>query len=373
MNCASFTTLERGEEEVCAGSISRPAHEFVSSTGHYPCILSRRDLLHILHDALPKHAQSRVLADKKVSQIRRTDSGVTVSCTDGTTYHGTFVIGADGAFSTVRSAMRELALDAGSREVNEAEPFTTRYQALWVRFPTATMPFGKPGSAAETHGPGIATQLFSGEESSTVGLYRQLATPTRTSSRYDDKDEAALVREWEHLPLLVQKCADATGGGVLRLRDVYQARLGSGLVSLEEGVLPLWSWDGHVVLVGDAAHKFTPSTGSGLNYGMMDVVALINELHALLSHHDHGRGDSSQPWCSPAALAKAFRAYQQKRMAEVTAGCQQAGGATAMATWSNVGLRLLDQYILPMSFVQSFIGSRITSRARSAKPLAFEC
>lgn len=331
------------------------------STGYYPSVLSRRDLLQTLQCALPKHAQDKILTDKKVLEIRDAPNGVSVYCTDGTEIEGTFVIGADGAYSVVRECMRELALDSCSLDVNEAKPFTTTYQALWVRFPTAGLPSCcKPGTAIETHGSEIATQLFIGEGTATVGVYRRLPEPTRQPSRYDEKDEIALVKEWGHLPLLKERgfC----------LKEAFEARLGSGLVSLEEGVLPQWSWNGRVVLVGDAAHKFTPSTGSGLNYGIIDVVCLINEIHDLSKRHC----EDSQPWWHQSSLSSAFETYQQKRLNEVTAGCQQASGATAMATWTNVVLRLLDQYVLPNSMVQRLIGSQIASKAKATKPLAFD-
>ena len=317
-------------------------------------------MLETFYQALPKHAQDRILTGKKVSEIRDTPDGVVVSCSDGTAYDGAFVIGADGAFSAVRECMRKLALDAKSPDVNEVNPFITTYQALWVRFPTASLPYCKPETATETHGSGIATQLFTGEETATVGVYRRLPKPTCKPLRYDEKDQAALVEEWGHLPLLKD--------GSFRLRDAFEARSGSGLVSLEEGVLPQWSWNGRVVLVGDAAHKFTPSTGSGLNYGIIDVVLLMNRLHDLTKRHD----DDPQPWWHRSSLSEAFETYQQKRLTDVTAGCQQASGATAVATWTNMGLRLLDQYLLPNSMVQWLIGSRIASKARAIKPFAFE-
>ncbi|KAF5499209.1 FAD-dependent monooxygenase sdnN [Colletotrichum fructicola] len=240
------------------------------STGHYPYVLSRKNLLNTLYEALPEDAQSRIFTSKTITGIHNSPDSVTVSCTDGSKYSGSFIIGADGAYSAVRTQMRNLALDSGVLSVNEVNPFTTTYQALWIRFPTERLPSCKPGSATETHGSGIATQLFVGEKTATAGIYRKLPRPTRTSTRYSEKDEAALVEEYGHLPLLERTGSDTP----VCLKDAYEARLGSGLVDLEEGVLQHWSWNGRIVLVGDAAHKFTPSTGSGVNFGMIDTVVL---------------------------------------------------------------------------------------------------
>jgi 2-polyprenyl-6-methoxyphenol hydroxylase-like FAD-dependent oxidoreductase len=315
-------------------------------------------LLYTLYQALPKDARHKILTDKKVSKIENRADGVVVYCTDGTAVDGTFVIGADGAHSTVRHFMRELALEADSLEVNEAEPFLTSYQALWVRFATTSMPIYKQGIAVETHGFEIGTQCFCGEKSATIGVYKKLAKPTRTSKRYNKKDEAALIEEWGHLPLL----KDAK----FSLKDAYEARTDSGLVNLEEGVLPHWSWNGRIVLVGDAAHKFTPSVGSGLNFGIIDTVFLANELHNLSQRYE----DDSKLWWSQSALAEAFKRYQEKRQQETIDGCQQSSGMTCMVTWASLGLRIIDQYVLPNSVVQRLFGIWITSKA--SKPPAYD-
>ncbi|KAF6822138.1 FAD binding domain-containing protein [Colletotrichum plurivorum] len=336
------------------------------STGYYPSFLSRENLLKTLLATLPEQTHSRIYTGKAISDIRESEDGVTVSCKDGTSYSGTFVIGADGAHSVVRQRMRDLALEAGSPNVNEANPFVTTYQALWVRFPTSKLAGRsiQAGAASETHGFGVATQLFVGGDTATVGVYKKLPAQKRNSARYNEKDEAAVIEEIGDLPML-----KAEGGKPdFCLRDVYEARLGAGLVDLEEGVLPHWSWGGRVVLVGDAAHKFTPSMGSGLNFGMLDSVVLANRLHALSKE---ARGDG-QRWWDRASLARAFEEYQKERYEVVREGCQASSGHTAMSTWANLGLRLFDQYLMPSPLFQWFLGKRMVFKARSMGFVGFE-
>lgn len=43
--------------------------------------------------------------NKKVTAITKTPTGVSVSCSDNTTYEGHILIGADGAYSTVRQKL----------------------------------------------------------------------------------------------------------------------------------------------------------------------------------------------------------------------------------------------------------------------------
>lgn len=138
------------------------------------------------------------------------------------------------------------------------------------------------GLVAETHGVGAATQLFAGEETAALAVYERLPAPTKERVRFTAGDEEAIINRWRHLHLLKGK------GGIkdFTLNDAYMSRLNSGLVSLEEGVVQHWSYDSRIVLVGDAAKKMTPSTGSGCNNGIIDVVTLANELYKITRAHD---------------------------------------------------------------------------------------
>ena len=221
--------------------------------------------------------------------------------------------------------------------VNDEKPYLTTYRCLWFRYPSALYPDLPAGVARETHGYGCTTQMFPGEGTGVAGLYETLPEPTRERIRYTKEDQDAVVARWGHLPLVK--------GGGLTLRAMYDNRIESGLVSLEEGVLDHWSWDGRVVLLGDAAHKFTPSTGAGCNHGIIDVVVLANELARTIAESGPGgpsRGD----------VARALDRYQGERYQAVVAGCKQSGGATAMATWASPVFKFMDTWVLPWKMFQ---------------------
>uniref|UniRef100_A0A8H7NLR1 FAD-binding domain-containing protein n=1 Tax=Bionectria ochroleuca TaxID=29856 RepID=A0A8H7NLR1_BIOOC len=285
--------------------------------GAFPRVLSRHDLTRVLYEGIPTHARSHIYTNKKVSNITVEEDRTIVSCADGTSYSGSIVIGADGAHSSVRQQMRILGLNAGSPEINEEQPFLTTYRCLWLRIPTSLCQDLKPGATVETHGPGAATQFFVGEETAVIGLYETLDAPTRG----------------------------------LDLKKAHEGRVQSGLVSLEEGVVEHWSWGGRIVLVGDAAHKFTPSTGAGCNNGILDIVSLANEIHKAVES-----AGGAEP--SKALLDSAFKAYQDSRYATVTAGCGRSGQATAMATWQTRTLAFVDRHVLSVHALQKFLASR---------------
>ncbi|KAK4443300.1 FAD/NAD(P)-binding domain-containing protein [Podospora aff. communis PSN243] len=320
--------------------------------GISPRVVSRHALTQVLYDALPSSAHTRMHPNKKVDSINTTPTSATVHCTDGTSYTGTLIIGADGAHSLIRSQMRTLALahpSTPASAINPSHPFLTTYRSLWIRFPTTSDLL--PGDANETHGVDLAIQTFVGEETSVIGMYERLPQPTTERLRFGPDDEKDFISRWGNLPLSEK----------VTVRDAYESRVQSGLVSLEEGVVPNWSWD-RIVLVGDAAHKFTPSTGAGCNNGMVDVVALVNEL---------ARVNTSDGEPEMEEIARAFVAYQKKRFGAVVEGCKGAGQATATATWKSGVFKFVDLHVISSKRVQRFFMQRAAAGIAATPALEF--
>jgi 2-polyprenyl-6-methoxyphenol hydroxylase-like FAD-dependent oxidoreductase len=323
----------------------------IVSHGISPRVVSRHALTQVLYDALPSSAHTQMHPNKKVHSINTTPTSATVRCTDGTSYTGTLIIGADGAHSLIRSQMRTLALahpSTPASAINPAHPFLTTYRSLWIRFPTTSDLL--PGDANETHGVDLAIQTFVGDETSVIGMYERLPQPTTERLRFGPADEAEFISRWGDLPLSEK----------VTVRDAYTSRVQSGLVSLEEGVVPNWSWD-RIVLVGDAAHKFTPSTGAGCNNGMVDVVVLVNELARVASGGEPGMEE----------ITRAFGAYQEKRFEAVVEGCKGAGQATATATWKSGVYKFMDLHVIGSKTVQRFFMQRAAAGIAATPALEF--
>jgi hypothetical protein len=81
------------------------------------------------------------------------------------------------------------------------------------------------------------------------------------------------------------------------------------------------------VLVGDAARKFTPSTGEGCNHGILDVLALANELYDAFRELRDKAGDEST-FPDGEGILKAFEECQTQRWETVKEGMDGASRAT---------------------------------------------
>ncbi|KAK6857527.1 hypothetical protein PG995_006354 [Apiospora arundinis] len=344
----------------CNSSLDQMHIYSIPSHGYASRIISRQNLMQILLDSLPAEAQSKLLLDKKVSGIRKTKDGVVVECTDGTLYEGSlrrclqFSAEVHEDYGRRAGCARAKLPTAEQEEAEDKEllPYLTTYRCFWMRFPR--LPGIMPGDVTEAHGPQATTQYFANEDTAIVAVYERLPQPTRRPPRrYSDADEAALVARWGHLPL--HDNHSHTRGAILTLAEAYVHATQTGFINLEEGVAADWSRAGRAVLVGDAAHKFTPSTGAGCNNGIIDVVVLVNKLNKIFA--SAAATTSGSVAVPKDELATAFREYQDARFNVVTLGCSLSGRATANASWATPWDKLLDLYVLSWNtVVKLFLG-----------------
>ncbi|OGM41446.1 zeaxanthin epoxidase [Aspergillus bombycis] len=83
----------------------------------YPIVFfERRMLIHILYDKT--QGKSKVLTSRRVQTVYTSQSHVTVTTTEGQSYKGGIVVGADGIHSTIRRQMWEEARKIDPSEEN---------------------------------------------------------------------------------------------------------------------------------------------------------------------------------------------------------------------------------------------------------------
>lgn len=289
-------------------------------------IFHRAELVKIFYDGLSTEDQARIHLCKRLASIDNTEDGVLVTCTDGSTYEGSIVLGADGVHSKVRGILREQMLRASlESEADEDKPYPCSYKTLWCSFPRRYE--YTPGDHCVTHGNGASLQFLNASKRSWVFAYEKLEEPTHERVKYSEEDMEAFAA----------KHGEMTIGHRLKLKDVVKLRTAGGLINLEEGIVKNWS-HGRIVLAGDSCHKFTPNAGAGLNNGIQDIVALTNELHNLCQL----RG----PPPSQVELTAAFKRYQEARASMVKDDFAFSRHTTRLCAWPNTTYWLVDQFVL---------------------------
>ncbi|KAJ5177401.1 Monooxygenase FAD-binding [Penicillium coprophilum] len=336
--------LDIGVELETHMSLTKDGHVFHESPryrtirenhGYAPLVFDRSELVRTVYNMLPDIEKEKVLANKQLSDIETRDDGVKVTCADGSVYHGSIVIGADGVHSKTRHLMREIALkDDPLRDWDPEEPFTATFRLLYGSFPTRS----PPGEGNDTQSSGKSISYFSGPRRSWFFLSEKLPKPTSERNRYTENDINAIAAEIADYPL----------NRTVKVKDVWPNMLAKGMTDLQEGIAKHWSL-GRIVLVGDSCHKFTVHMGLGFNNGVQDVVVLCNRLrHAV--HRAPGRNPDAS------ALTHVFEDYERVRKSpecSLVADLTNSGVETRMYTWYSALHWFFARYIIVHSFVES--------------------
>ena len=220
--------------------------------------LERATLYRLLNDEA-RRRRIPIAHGKRLVAIEETTCGVLARFADGSTAEGGFLVGADGIWSTTRSLLDPLAprpeyagligLGGRARGVHlEAEAFTFE------------MIFG--------------TRAFFGfipVDSTDVLWFANL--PVRPEPDRDSLASVA-VRTWK------ERLIETFAGDAFPARELIEATDDDDLRTATMHTLePPASWSkGRCVLVGDAAHVTSPSSGQGASLAMEDGVELARSL-----------------------------------------------------------------------------------------------
>lgn len=157
------------------------------------------------------------------------------------------------------------------------------------------------------------------------------------------------VYRYPSIPRFKQEDAEAligtVGGlairenGSVTVRDLYDARVTSQLVAIEESAYQHWSY-GRVVCLGDSIHKMTANLGAGASSAIESAAALSNVLVSLDAH------GAAAPLPS---IQKAFETYQQTRSLRVGRAMAFSNALTRVQALKGTREYVYTHYIAPRS------------------------
>ncbi|KAF9959342.1 hypothetical protein BGZ65_000489 [Modicella reniformis] len=288
--------------------------------GHAIRVIPRPILYHILFSRIPPH---KVIFCKRVIRTLEYDPDgdggsngfISCFCDDGSEYRGSVLVGADGAYSTIRQQMFSLLEEKG--EVAEGVSALLQPHQHCISGMTKPLDPKEFSALGEDYG---EFQVLRGK-GQTHSLWLMPLTNYRIAwtlfcylpEDFDLEYKAVHVlprqqqsaptsclpssseRPWYHLCEKIHDRAQAmldslrfvpnplsNAGGVFGdlLDKTDPERISK--VTIEQGVFCRWYYR-RTVLIGDACHKSLPYAGQGANQAILDSIFLASQLHNFVS------------------------------------------------------------------------------------------
>ncbi|KAF9156204.1 hypothetical protein BG015_006789 [Linnemannia schmuckeri] len=252
-----------------------PGYESLS--GYMTIFFARPDMYRLIRSKVPPQ---NITMDKKVVSVIDTPQSIKILCSDDTSYEGDILVGADGAYSTIRREMHARLEKKGLLSEADKQDFTVPYVCM-VGTTTARDP-----------------EKYPELKDSVAHLYHIIGNSTRYSwttitipknricwsvmAQVKSESEASQLRlsstEWgpEAAESMIKEVHDfpiKLGGGGGILGDIIDATPPDVVskVMLEEKLFEQWS-HGRIVLIGD---------GQGAINAMQDALILTNCIYDL--------------------------------------------------------------------------------------------
>ncbi|KAF9972078.1 hypothetical protein BGZ73_004832 [Actinomortierella ambigua] len=294
--------LVKDEQRQLIGKVDMTRYE--ERTGYDCLIVPRPELYDLLLTLVPAE---KVLKGKKITAVHQTEHKASVECADGTLYDGDIVVGADGAYSTVRKSLFSELKEAGKLSQSDQEVLKFSNVCLVgttdpldpAKFPGVDGYDSKFQMLMSDHTSHscllfcipnnricwFLTEQLSGESSKEHGNFK--------NSEWGPGGTEKMVEACSSFPCPV--------GDNLTMGDLFSQTPREGItkVMLEEKVFESW-YSKRVVLIGDAAHKMVPAAGQGAINAMQDAVVLANRIYDMSAN-------------TLPEIEEAFKAYYDER------------------------------------------------------------
>ncbi|KAF9993263.1 hypothetical protein BGZ80_001695 [Entomortierella chlamydospora] len=277
---------------------------FAEAIGYDIHMFSRPKFYALLLSHVPA---GKIHYKKKVMSIAHNKEGAMIRCSDGTTYHGDILVGADGAYSGIRQNLYKSLQGNGQLPDSDTKALS-KCNICMVGTTDPLDPEKFPGLSDTT---AVLYQMI-GE--GTPYTWSSMSVPNnqicwnavKQLESGESEDERFRNSEWgpESNEAMIKEIRDfrvPTG----TLGDLIDATPKDSIsrVFLEDKLFETWN-HGRVVLIGDACHKLLPSSGQGAVNALQDSVILANCIYELRSTAEDD-------------IAEALREFKEQRYPHV--------------------------------------------------------
>ncbi|KAF9901317.1 hypothetical protein EC991_006273 [Linnemannia zychae] len=276
--------------------------DYEQMSGYETLFFARPDMYNLIRS---KVSPSNITMGKKVVSIINSTENVKIICSDGSSYEGDILVGADGAYSTIRREMHAQMEKEGVLSKEDAQDFTVPYVCMvgtTTPQDSEKYPELKDSVSYMHHIIGNSTRYswttitisknrICWSVMAQVKSESEAAQLRKSNTEWGPEAAESMIKEVREFPIKL--------GGVLG--DIIDATPMDAVskVMLEEKLFEQW-FHGRAVLIGDACHKMLPTSGQGAINAMQDALILTNCLYDLQ--------DLTLP-----SLTAAFQDYQSQR------------------------------------------------------------
>jgi FAD-dependent urate hydroxylase len=233
----------------------------------------------------------RIEYGKRLSTVKETPDGVTAVFDDGTSAPGDLVVGADGLRSTVRALI----------EPRTPEPRSIPLLNTGGIVPAGTLPAGTAGTAPGQMKMIFGKRCFYCYMQDPDGQTWWFANPLQRTSEDLSRLAPDELKDW--LTGLVAGDRTPMAAVIGATPDIIRP-----YSTFDFPSIPRWH-RGRMVLVGDAAHAASPSSGQGASMAIEDAVTLGRALRGVGTD---GEWDTAAQ-AGAGAIVAAFTRYEGER------------------------------------------------------------
>ena len=296
------------------------------------CFLDRQAVLRVLANHI--FEPRRILLNKRVQQVLHRPEGVTVACDDGTLYEGDVVVGADGAYSRVRSEMWRIASEQSPNSIpkQEQENMTAEYRCLFGISPPQE---GLPSRTFDTTYIKDLTPIVITGKDERVYWFLIERMPKKCHFGHIPRFSREQAEEFavQHLDVPLAP------NGKVRFRQLWETHETCTLLALEEAYFEHWTW-GRFACLGDSVHKMTPNMGAGGNSAIESAAELANSLHELEVQARRQRPSLSD-------VRSRLLKYQSIRNARASSTVRASSYITRLHAVRTIVEKIMAYYVLP--------------------------
>ncbi|KAF9184020.1 hypothetical protein BGZ51_003636 [Haplosporangium sp. Z 767] len=320
-------------------------------------MVSRPDLYNLLIKQIPA---KNIHMGKRVLSMEQGGNGVLVRCGDSSTYEGDILVGADGAYSSVRQCMYQNLKKRGSLPSSDDKPLPFTSVCLLGR--TRTLDPSKFTQLSDTvchFNSVLATDRpYSWSTFSLPdNTYCWAVVQNLDTKSFKDHDNFR-SSEWG-TEAAESMCQDVHSfpipGGVdgnLTIGSLIESTPKESIskVMLEEKVFETW-YSERTVLMGDACHKVHPAASAGAVNAMQDAVVLANWINTLISKDLND-------------IEKIFKEYKTERFA-ATKATYHNGQTMAKIVGNNIQARFIRTFFRN---IPSWLWNMIMRKMSESRP-----